>query len=217
MQPQLATFKRFPDAIQAKELEQLLKDKNIPCEYLEVSSGLDSSFSSEFSKEYVIKVLPDDFEKATQVVEELAARWANEVPADYYLFSFTNEELQDLVRKKFEWSEFDYQLAKKILADRGLVVDETELKQEHKQQLFDAALPEKVPMGWIILGFALSCFGGLFGVLSGYVISTAKKNLPDGRTVYTYAEYYRNLGRNMMFLGIVVFVILSVIQLLAFV
>lgn len=214
MQPQLATFKRFPDAIQAKELQQLLLDKNIPCEYVEVSSGLDSSFSGQFSKEYVIKVLPDDFDKATRIVEDLAARWADEVPADYYLFSFTNEELQDLVKKKFEWSEFDYQLAKKLLAERGVVVDEAAMEKEYKRQLFDAALPEKIHMGWILLGFVLACLGGVFGIVTGYVISTTKKTLPDGRTIYTYAEYYRNLGRIMMYLGIVTFIIVCITRLI---
>lgn len=41
------------------------------------------------------------------------------VDKDYYLFSFTEIELEDLIQKKNEWSKFDFLLAKKILNDRG--------------------------------------------------------------------------------------------------
>lgn len=213
MQPQLATFKRFPDAIQAKELEQLLKDKNIPCEYLEVSSGLDSSFSGQFSKEHVIKVFPDDFEKATQIVEELAAQWANDVPADYYLFSFTNEELQDLVRKKFEWSEFDYQLAKKLLAERGVVVDEAAMEKEYKQQVSEIAAPEKLDDSWVVMGYVASVLGGI-SIFRTVVILTSKKDLPDGRTVYSYKESDRVHARLMLVISVIVWILLLCVYLL---
>lgn len=116
MTSELTTFKRFIDPIPAKELEEELKKQNIYCEYVEVSSGLDNSnFSGGYSKEYAVNVRMSDFERATAVSEELAVRWASDVPADYYLFSFSDNELLDLIKKKFEWSEFDYQLAKKYL------------------------------------------------------------------------------------------------------
>lgn len=213
MDQQLATFKRFPDAIQAKELEELLQEKSIPYEYVEVSSGLDSSFGAQLSKEYVIKVLHQDFERATHIIDALAARWAEEVPDDYYLFTFTNDELLDLIRYKFEWSEFDFQLAKKLLKERGVVVNEGEIQKAHESQIATAAVPEQLDVSWIQTGYFAALLGGI-NIFKTVTILTFKKELPDGRTIYAYKEADRVHARIMIFISVTVWLVLFIVYLL---
>lgn len=203
----LTTFKKFSDPGQAHELEKLLQENGVVCEIVVISSGLDSSFSGQFDKEYIIKLGMDDFAKAETIVEAEAAKWLDEVPADYYLLTFTDDELREVIEKKHEWSEFDYQLAKKILKDRGVVIDETIVKQIHQQHIVQTGYPENLGESWIVSGYLTSFLGGI-SIFRTIVILSSKKTLPDGRIVYMYKNSDRVHARLMLFISIAVWVVL---------
>ena len=50
----------------------------------------------------------DKAEKEIEVIDD-----------DYYLLSFSDDELIDVVSKSDEWNKFDVSLAKKLLKERG--------------------------------------------------------------------------------------------------
>src|SRR5690606_11183401 len=106
------TFKKFPDAAEAKHLQQFLIENGIECTFVNNSPRLDNSFSGgELLKEYEIQLKQSDFEKAHELLEQLAEDMMSNLDEDYYMYSFSNEELYDVVLKQDEWSEFDYVLA----------------------------------------------------------------------------------------------------------
>ncbi|MNK06567.1 hypothetical protein D3C87_244660 [compost metagenome] len=208
------TFKKFPDASQAKGLQQFLIENGIECLFVDDSPRLGSSFSSDLLKEYEIQMHPDNFEKANTLLEEHAENFLKDVPEDYYLFTFTDEELHDVVLKHDEWSEFDYMLARKLLDERGKTIDEAHIKDLRAQRIADLAKPEGNQQSWVIMGYVFSLLGGFFGIITGYVLWSSKKTLPNGEMVPTYSETDRMHGKNILILGIIVLVVVVLVKVL---
>jgi hypothetical protein len=204
MSDTLTTFKKFTDGVAAQQLEQLLIDNKIQCLLVDNSSRLGAAFSGDLQKEYEIQIQQEDFVKAQQLLEQQAESLIDEVPEDYYLLTFTNNELYDVLVKRDEWSEFDYILAKHLLEERGRTINEDDVLKIRRQRLLELATPEKNHKGWIIAGYIFAFLGGLFGVTTGYVLMTAQKSLPDGSKVYTYTSSDRAHGKTIFVLGLIV-------------
>ena len=205
MSQNYVTYKKFPDAAQAKGLQQFLIENGIECIFVDTSPQVGASvMGGDMLKECEIQLKPEQFEAADTLLEDYAKNLINNLPEDYYLLSFTDEELQDVVLKHDEWSEFDYMLARKLLAERGKTLDETQIKALREQRIADLAKPEKVHLGWIIAGYVFALLGGFFGIITGYVLYSAKKTLPNGAVVHTYTPSDRSNGRIILLFGIVV-------------
>lgn len=117
-------FKNFPTRIQAKEVEMLLNKNNIKTVLADNIAPVDITFSgSTLQNQYEIKIDPADFAKAQEILEKDTESLLNQVDKDYYLLSFSNEELYDVLLKSDEWNVFDYKLAQKLLTERGKNID----------------------------------------------------------------------------------------------
>lgn len=188
------TFKKYPQAFLAADVEKLLVINSIPCIVKQASSVLDGNFAGELLKDYEVQINPEDFERAAQLLEAQFADSLEDIPVDYYLLDFTDEELYDVVVTKDEWNEFDYLLAKKLLKERGKPIDETLEKKLRSERLNKLAQPEES-----------GNIGG--GIISGYAVYNAKKTLPDGRVVPAYKEADRQKAKSRFVIGVVMLVL----------
>jgi hypothetical protein len=173
---------------------------------------LGSSFSGELLNEYEVQVHFEDHEKATELLEKRVEGLLDEIPEDYYLLTFTDEELHEVIVKKDEWSEFDYLLAKHLLAERGKTISDEEIKELQHKRIAELSKPETDKKGLIVTGYILSRLGGFFGIITGYVLLTARKTLPNGVSVPTYSEGNRAHGKLMMVLGFAIIISLGLIR-----
>ncbi|MDV6168001.1 hypothetical protein R1T16_06165 [Flavobacterium sp. DG1-102-2] len=199
------TFKKYPDAKQARAQQELLLENGIECIFVNAASQL-GSLSGDLSQEFELQLHPENFEKAEELLEKDAESMLNDLPEDYYLMAFTNEELHDVVLKHDEWSEFDYMLARRLLAERGHEIDEAHLRSMRNERINELAQPEKDQKSWIAAGYLFAILGGFFGIITGYVLWSAQKTLPNGKMVYSYSAKDRTQGKNIMILGIIVLV-----------
>ncbi|PTQ99388.1 hypothetical protein C8P68_102209 [Mucilaginibacter yixingensis] len=210
MSPELLTFQKFNDRQLAQDMADVLADGGI--EYLLEKSPVtfDPAFRSrtEASDEFLLKIAGTDFEKATGIVNDYEKQFVNDAPTDHYLFSFTNDELLDLVAKRDEWSSFDYELARKILADRGVVITEHQDTEFQEKRIEELKQHAEIP-GWhMAVGYLLACLGGAFGLIFGLYIISSKTTLPNGEVFYQYNDKDRQHGRIMIGIAIVVIIIL---------
>lgn len=208
------TFKKYPDAKQAQALQQFLIENGIECTFKDTSPSTGAAISGDFMREYEVQLHPENFEQAETLLEKQAEGMIADLPEDYYLLTFTDEELHDVVMKHDEWSEFDYLLARKLLEERGKTIDETSLKQLRKQRLEDLAKPEKDQTFWVVMGYFLAILGGLFGIITGYVLLTSQKTLPNGQMVHTYSKRDRMHGKNILIVGLILLVTSVAIKIL---
>jgi hypothetical protein len=212
---ELITFRRFNDIALAYQLAEFLKSNNVTYYLEELPATFDPAFrlKDPDSKEYVIKIKGDDFQLAEQLLTSEALKGINDVEADYYLLDFTDEELKDVLAKADEWNEFDVQLAKKLLKDRGNINDQ-EVGRLNEQRLLDLKQPEKSQNLWLIIGYICAFGGGILGFFIGWHISTSKKTLPNGERVFEYSDRDRKNGRIIFIISLIVFPVLFGLKLI---
>lgn len=60
---------------------------------------------------------------------------------------------------------------------------------------------------WVIIGYLVSLFGGLFGIFVATFLINAKKTLPDGQIIYAFNERSRKHGKIILYLGSIILII----------
>ena len=198
MAEQFLTFRRFHEQETAIDLIQKLNELNIE---FEVEDN-DSSFAKKpDTRDISIKLKPADFDIAQKELENYYRFLTRQVDANYYLFEFTNEELQEVLEKPYKWGDFDYQLARKILKERGKEMSDGLIDNLQKSGNDDLAIPESYHKGWINFGYFLAIAGGLFGIIIGWYLCHSKRTFPDGRRAHRYSEWERKHGKQILLLG----------------
>lgn len=210
------TFKKYPDADDAGALHQFLQGNGIESLIVDNSPTIGSSFSGEHLKEYEVQVKKEDFTKAETLLINQAKEQLGDLPEGHYLLAFTDEELYDLILKHDEWSDHDYLHARKLLEQRGKPIDDEMINSLRKQRMADLARPEEGQQGWIVFGYVMALLGGFFGIITGYVLWSARKTLPNGETVYSYSNKDRAHGKNILILGCIILPVSIIIKLLAY-
>ncbi|MDB5147760.1 MAG: hypothetical protein JWQ57_1780 [Mucilaginibacter sp.] len=209
MQPEFITFKKFDDPALAQALTDLLEENGIEYQTEEGAFSFDPTFaaSRELSTEYRVKISPDDFTRATGLLNASEAEDIKHVDKDYYLFSFTDAELMEILEKADEWSSFDHQLARKLLADRGVDVSDQKLAEINQSRIDELKAPESKQSEWVIIGYIVALIGGVLGIFIGWMLTSHMKTLPTGERVFVYREADRRHGKNILYISIVITVI----------
>ena len=210
---EFAVYRKFSDVKQAEELAETLKNNNVDCKLVDNSPAIDITFTGNtLQNEVQLLVKQSDFEIANDLLDKKAEEQIEEVDDDHYLFDFENEELYDILIKPDEWSAFDYKLAQKILSERGQPVNEGLIRSLKKQRLDELAKPEGGQTSWILVGYLFAFFGGVIGLLIGWLLWKRKKSLPDGRKVFAYNDKDRNHGKIIFVIGLVLFITWLIIK-----
>lgn len=205
---EFVTYEKFATIGELKEFVELLQENNIPYELEDDIQLLDAGFANpNHHRDYRIKLQQADFESVNELRNSIALLELEQVDPDYYLFQFTDEELIDLISKQDEWSPFDFQLAQKILKERGREVTAKEIYQMKEQRIEELSEPEKQTTWWIGLGYVFAFLGGLIGIIIGYYLVSSKKVLPNGEKIYTYSESDRKHGTYILLIAITMVIV----------
>jgi hypothetical protein len=212
------TFQRFNDKAAALALAETFRENGIECGVEDVSENFDVSFANnEINKDFRIKLKPVDFERAETLLLQLAAQDLADIDPGYYIFDFSNEELNEIIEKQDEWSSLDFLLAKKILTERGVEVNASQIQTFKEKRLAALAEPEKSPQILIVAGYILAFVGGLIAIIIGAYLRTHKRTLPNGERVYGYAASDRAHGERILIIGILVLILSFAYQFLKYV
>ena len=206
---QFHTYGKFENKDEANKVAELFKENDIEYIIEDVAIAFDPIFSSnKVNNEFRIKLQKQDFDNADQLiaaapVPKLSGSSSKE--SDYYLFSFTDEELMDLVAKHDEWSKHDFNLALKILKDRGKELSAEDIASIKIRRIEDLSQPENHNILWIYVGYLSAIAGGFFGILIGWHLMSAKNKLPDGNQAPAFSASGRKHGMIMLILGSIFF------------
>lgn len=202
MNEEFITFERFNDQNSAKEVGDLFAEQNIEFVLVDNSLSFDPTFANNgFGKEYCIKLKKSDFEKANKILADKSENQINEIDEDYYLLSFTDDELIEVITKSDEWNKFDISLAKKLLKDKGKEITPEKIEEIKRQRIIELSKPEEGQKGYIILGYITAFLGGLLGIFIGWHLLTYKKTLPNGNRIYAYSDNDRKQGNRILTIG----------------
>jgi|SRR6266498_2198038 len=121
----------------------------------------------------------------------------------------SDEELLKIYSDFDQYQDGHIELVSKELDRRQVDFSNLKLRRQHKEAFIAEQLEKGKPGDpvFITLGFISALFGGLIGIVAGYIYCQSRnKELGDG-THYYYDLKTRNFGTGMMILGISVLVI----------
>src|SRR5215475_10696802 len=99
MSDTLLTFEKFSDPELASTVAAQLQAQGIQATLVNESPVFDPTFANNtFEPTIQLKLRPGDFRRARRLLEQYYQGQLAGMDADYYLFSFSDEELLDLVR-----------------------------------------------------------------------------------------------------------------------
>jgi hypothetical protein len=104
----------------------------------------------------------------------------------YYLFSFSDAELMEIIQRPDEWGHLDYVLAKKLLAEKGHLVTPALAEELKQQRMTELARPESTHPRQIFVGYLT-------------------KTPPNGQRVYVYPPAERRHGKRMLVISAISF------------
>lgn len=159
---------------------------------------------------YEILVHEDDRQEAESIFWEWAQEVISEIPEDYHLFEYSDQDLIQILVESTEWNELDVLLAEKILRDRKVPVNFDEIDNNREQRKQELAKPQSGQTGWIVIGYLFAFLFGFVGMLLGYSLWKAKKRSPDGDKSYAYADAVRVHGKIIFFISIISFALFAI-------
>ena len=197
------TYKVFNDPEVAKAFAAILDSHQVSFRLEEDAYNFDPSYANHpLNKDYRIKLMQKDFAQANEAFAQYFKATLDSVEKDYYLFEFTDQELLDILLKPDEWGELDYQLAQKILNDRGRPVSPQLLEEFKQKRIEQLKKPERTEYTSIIVGYFFAIALSPVGIFLGQMLAYSKKQLPDGQAIYAYSSTQRFHGRVIFFTSI---------------
>ncbi len=208
MDPNFLTFARYNDEILAQEIAVLLKTEGITVQLEDTLGFFDVTFANNpLQREVSIKMHPRDFSNADEILLSYYEKRIDDLEDDYPLLSFSNEELQEILSKPDEWGRFDFVLAKKLLRERGLPIEDEALKELKTER--NEKLKEPIQTGafTLILYYLSTLMFPFITIFIGLFMIQSKITLPDGTYIKRYNVSDRLHGR--IIIGISLFILIS--------
>lgn len=209
------TYMSLTDVESASEITAILEKSKIPFKIEDTGKNFDASFSMNKSdKSIMIFLNPSDFENANKIIDNELTLDESQVNKDHFLYSFSNEELLDVIKNAEEWHPLDVKLAKTILKNRDFNLSEeilSEIKISKEKELRE---PDKNDITLIITGYFFAFLGGLIGFFIAFHLMNYKKTLPNGESVYCYSKKDRKHGGNMLIIACISVITILVLILL---
>ena len=228
MTERMVSFREFSDPEVAGEITRQLSSDGIAFEIEKTAALLDSTFIGTSSDPtIIIKLRPSDFSAALTILRNYYKKETDSVDRTYYLFEFNDDELLEILQKPDEWGPLDYELAQKILKERGRSIDGGILLKLNSERKTVLLKPATAGNSLYVVGYFFIAYGvyssvfpytklsllpflflaPFFNIVIGHLIYKSKKTLPDGERVFTFVEEDRGRGRIMMYVGWIVFIV----------
>jgi hypothetical protein len=132
---------------------------------------------------------------------------------DHYFYTYTSEELYEVIQRKDEWNDFDIEMAFKLLKRRGQDVSEKRLAELNEIRNKELAEPDSLWKYYLITGYLCALMGGFLGIIIGFSLYNSKKEIPNGTKVFRFSPENRKHGLSIIILAIVSFIIWGILML----
>ena len=199
-------YKRVFNKDEAVSLAELLQQHNIDALCEEDTFSVDAILSnSELNKDYLVKIKADDIEDADNILSLSVSQNLDNIPDNYYLLEFSDEELKEIIINADEWGKFDYLLAQRLLKERGKELSSKVIETSRKDRLQQLSQTEEASNLLIFAGYFCALLGGIISIFIGHSLRYGTKTLPDGKQYYVYSAKSRNHGYKIYILGIASF------------
>jgi hypothetical protein len=195
------TFSKFYTKEETEAFAALLDSNNILFDAERLTAQLDNIYLGEDSEpRYLVKVQKEDFGKVESLMKGEMEKQIDDVPANYYLFQFSNEELTDVMRKPDEWNYFDQLLARKLLLQRNVEVSSITEGSVFMQE--DLYVPARIETGWLIFAYLMAVLVPFAGIPLGLLMCKGQRTLKDGTKMPLFDNWTYKQGWILFGIGV---------------
>lgn len=195
-------YQSFASEAVAAPVLGLLAQHGIPVETGWSKPDFDVSMANNATDtRFVVRLRAADFERARQLEQEENETLVAHAASDHYLFTFTDDELFDVLVKSDEWNSYDVSLARHLLLQRGREVSPDTVRLLQRHRVAEMAKPEPTQKIWIVVGYLSAAIGGIVGMAIGWHLHYHKKTLSDGTQVRAFSARDRRHGFRILLLG----------------
>ena len=194
------TYMSFIDAESSLELTALLEKNDISYILQDTKSDFDPSMSlNEANKPYLIQIQDEDREKVDQLVNE--SYDISKVNKEHFLYSFSDDELIDVLKNEEEWHPLDVLLAKKLIQEKNIIIDQKVISSHQEEKRLKLFNYEKLPKYTISIAYLICFAGGMLGFAIAIFLIVSKKTLLSGEKMYSYNPSVRRHAKIMLILS----------------
>ena len=151
---------------------------------------------------FFLRMPAANFAQAQSLIEA-AVRKAG-IDEDYYLRSYTSDELRSVLFTPDEWSREDVAAAKILLEERSVTLDithidkvKTSIREQEKEK-------RTISLPVLVLVYLVSPFGIIVTLVAGMFIYFLQDTDRDGNKSYAFSDRYRTHGIVIAVVGTIV-------------
>ena len=197
---ELLTFSRFHSQQEAQELISLLENRGIEFKIDFEKDLLDKIYTGESQDPMIAVKIPEErFEELNTILLSQAQTQLTDIDPNYYLFSFSDSELIEVLNNRNDWNHLDQALAHQLLSERKIAIPDLSKKSKDTKSY----VPLHLESSWIIAQYLLTLLLPYVGIIIGLATLFAYKTLSSGKKMKMYNEPTRNHAKIMLALGII--------------
>jgi hypothetical protein len=190
-------IRRFVSVDLLNQVTEILDDHNVMYKIEDTSYAFDITFThSQMNIEYILKVRHDEVEKVEALLEGNISADLN--VDEYYLDSFSDSELIELISNQEEWSKYDIEYSRKLISKRNIEIDEAEINKSKENRIEELNTGIKAKPIIIFCGYMFSILGGWLGLIVAISLRYTKRVISNNNKVFYYDDKSRAHGDNML-------------------
>ncbi len=189
-------IKRLPFKEEVDNILEILDSRGIIYTVENTRPTVDTTFSNSAMVDYIIKVKEGQVQEAIDLLEKVTPE--SFIENEYYMDSFSDEELKEVISMQEDWNQHDLDYAKKMLEERGIEVDEEEILDRRDKVVREQTEPVMAKYSIILVGYICSFAGGWIGLLVAMHLKYKTKEIADIGKVPYYKNESRKHGDNML-------------------
>jgi len=192
-------IKRFVAIDLLKQVTEILEEHQVEYKIEDTRAVFDITFTnSQMNIEYILKVREDDFQAVHELLNE---NFASDLEVDeYFMDSFTDEEVLEVISNPDEWNEFDMAYARKLASKRGIQIDEPAIEHSKEQRAEELKEGKDAKPVVIFCGYLFTLLGGWIGLIVAISLRCSKREVSPDNKVYNYSKRSRWHGGIMLFI-----------------
>jgi hypothetical protein len=168
-----------------------------PKDFFDVATG-----SNNADMTYCLRMPANAFDQAQNIIEQEVRKAG--IDEDYYLRSYTNDELHNVLFTPDEWSRQDVAAAKVLLEERNVTLDaahvnkvKTAIREKEKEK-------RTISLPVLIFIYLFGPLGIVAPMVAGLFIYFLQETDRDGNKSYAFSDKYRTHGIIIAVVGTIV-------------
>ena len=161
-------YQRFPTIESAVELIDILEENDISYRINDSLGSFDiaASSMSPFDKQVVVFIEEDNFEEVNLLFINDNSPKEDNADNDHYLYTFSDEDIIEVIANPEDWAELEVTLAKQIANQRDLKITAAAIKSARKEKMEEQFKVIQETQATVSAGYSWFLWIGILSIIN---------------------------------------------------